>query len=157
MVSKGRTVKELEWDITDYVWCKDANRGVPAVSNAEPPPWPPPDSLWVSCTISTFRFLNDHLSETTRTTTRTMLHRALHAPRPTPPDSRLPTSPTASRLGQPQASSIRIAAPLFIDFKDSVAPTTRPTRLTGLAARGRWSTLAGVGPKKMQNAWPLGQ
>jgi hypothetical protein len=42
-------------------------------------------------------------------------------------------------------------------LKTVASPTTVPMMLTALAARGRLSVLAGVGPKKMQNAVPGGQ
>jgi len=41
--------------------------------------------------------------------------------------------------------------------KAVASPTTLPMMLTGLAARGRSSVLAGVRPKKMQKAVPGGQ
>jgi len=51
----------------------------------------------------------------------------------------------------------RISAPSGTDLKSAVSPLIRPNTLTGLWARGSVPVLAGVGPKKMQNAEPMGQ
>src|SRR5262249_35738805 len=55
----------------------------------------------------------------------------------------------------PLSSVTRVPARTFLNMVAS--PLTRPTTLTGLAGRISLPRLAGVGPKKMQNAWPGGQ
>ena len=53
--------------------------------------------------------------------------------------------------------SIRTAAPSGTSLRQQGSPLRRPTRLTGLAGRISPGTLAGVRPKKMQKARPVGQ
>src|SRR5262249_44308159 len=65
-----------------------------------------------------------------------------------PPRALRSTSPTGSR---------RTAAPARTRRKTVASPSIRPNTLTGLAGRISAPRLAGVGPKKTQNAWPGGQ
>jgi len=59
-------------------------------------------------------------------------------------------------LHEPPLSSVtRVPARTFLNTVAS--PLTRPTTFTGLAGRISSPRLAGVGPKKMQKAWPGGQ
>jgi hypothetical protein len=58
----------------------------------------------------------------------------------------------------PEAALLSVTVAPTDTCRNSVAsPSTRPTTLTGLAARGFSSLLAGVGPKKMHRALPTGQ
>jgi hypothetical protein len=53
--------------------------------------------------------------------------------------------------------SRRTLVPDATFLKTVASPSIRPTTFTGLAGRTSSPRLAGVGPKKMQNAWPGGQ
>lgn len=77
---------------------------------------------------------------------------------------RLPSSETAlyrrgrrSRAG-PYDSTITLTSMAGgSSFSLSTAPSSRPTGFTGEAALGSRPSLAGVGPKKTQRAFPTGQ
>jgi hypothetical protein len=55
------------------------------------------------------------------------------------------------------ARSIFTGPPSSTAFRTLASPSTLPTTLTALAGRISSPRLAGVGPKKMQNAFPVGQ
>ncbi len=55
------------------------------------------------------------------------------------------------------AFSKTIVLPLGTLLKTLGSPSTLPNTFTGLAGLISFPRLAGVGPKKMQNAWPGGQ
>ena len=57
----------------------------------------------------------------------------------------------------PSMRSRRMVSPSRTWRKTLTSPSTRPMGLTGLAARGSSPLEAGVLPKKMQNALPVGQ
>ena len=54
-------------------------------------------------------------------------------------------------------SSILTVTPWALDFNGSTASRIRPTGVPGLAIMGCGPVDAGVGPKKIQKAFPGGQ
>ena len=110
-------------------------------------------------TTVTFKLINGHWIFTSTHKIRYSLTTSKnnYSSSPGQPDRVTPENGMVYCATPSHPSSMRTGSPSCTFLSRAASPSTRPTGLTALAGRISPPRLMGVGPKKIQNALPVGQ